>query len=161
MLRRSQPSFFAWHPAPEWSTTIPSLNTKACAMQKILSGQTTEILNVHGDLDLEHSNSVFSLDTLAYDNLLYLLAKDSLVQMIQTVIIFITIISPHCNLDLEDRTPPFFFCRTLQSMMMHHHTKFGYKSFSGSQDILWTKPNMSDRQADGHGNFSVTAPPPQ
>ena len=45
------------------------------------------------------------MDTLAYDNLLRLLAKDSLVQMIQTVIIFI--ISPHCNRDLEDRNPSF------------------------------------------------------
>ena len=31
--------------------------------------QTIEILNVCCDLDLEHSNPIFSLDTFTYDNL--------------------------------------------------------------------------------------------
>ena len=34
-------------------------------------------------------------------------------------------ISPHCDLDLEDRIP--FFCMAFQLMVVHHNTKFGYK----------------------------------
>ena len=29
---------------------------------------------------------------------------------------------------------------------MHHHTKFGYKRLSGSEDIFWTKPEHTKRQ---------------
>ena len=41
-----------------------------------------------------------------------------------------------------------FFCMKLQ-LMMHHHTKFGYKSLSGSQDIICTKSGHMDRWIDG------------
>ena len=34
-------------------------------------------------------------------------------------------ISPHCDLDLEDRIP--FFRMTFRIMVVHHKTKFGYK----------------------------------
>ena len=44
--------------------------------------------------------------------------------------------NPHCDLDLENSTP--IFCRTLQFIMMHHHTKFDDKIFGGSEDIIWT-----------------------
>ena len=44
---------------------------KKIAVQKMLSGQTfTKILNLHCDLDLEYSNSIFPQDTPAYDALL-------------------------------------------------------------------------------------------
>ena len=44
--------------------TMPGLVTKCSVVQKILSGQTfTNILNLHCDLDLEHSNPFFPQDT--------------------------------------------------------------------------------------------------
>ena len=39
-----------------------------------------------------------------------------------------------------------FFCKTLRLMIIHHHTKFGYKRLSGSGDIIWTKSRHMDRQ---------------
>ena len=41
----------------------------------------------------------------------------------------------HC--DLED-SKQFFFPMTLWLMMLHHHTKLGYKMFSSSEDIIRT-----------------------
>ena len=68
--------------------TIPSLVVKGSAVQKILSGQTfTNILMFCCDLDLEHSNAISSLVTLAYNNVPpkktpSLVAKGSAVQKI-------------------------------------------------------------------------------
>ena len=39
--------------------------------------------------------------------------------------VFIDYISPHCDLDLEDRIP--FFRMTFRLMLVHHNTKLGYK----------------------------------
>jgi len=44
--------------------------------------------------------------------------------------------SPHCNLYLQISKQS--FCMTHQLMMMHHHTKFGYKRLSYSKDISQT-----------------------
>ena len=42
-------------------------------------------------------------------------------------------------------------------MMMNHHTRFGYKRLTASEDILWTKPNTwKDRQT--HMAISVYSP---
>ena len=47
--------------------TIPSLVTKCSVVQKI-SGQTfTDILDLHCDLDLEHSNPSFTQESPVYD----------------------------------------------------------------------------------------------
>ena len=40
------------------------------------------------------------------------------------------------------------FCMALQLMMMHHHTKFGYKRLSSSHDIFWTKAEHTEKQMD-------------
>ena len=45
--------------------------------------------------------------------------------------------SPCCDLDLENRNQ-FFFHMTLWLIMLHHHTKFGNKTFCSSGDIIWT-----------------------
>ncbi len=45
--------------------------------------------------------------------------------------------SPRCDLDLED-SKQFLFCVTLWLNLQHHHTKFGYKMFYGSEDITRT-----------------------
>ena len=45
--------------------------------------------------------------------------------------------SPRCDLDLEDGKH-FSFCVTLWLNLQHHHTKFGYKMFYGSEDITRT-----------------------
>ena len=36
----------------------------------------------------------------------------------------------------------FFFCRTLQLIMMHHNTKFGNKMLGGLENISWTNINI-------------------
>ena len=48
----------------------------------------------------------------------------------------VTEISPHCDLDIE-HTEQFFLHGTLV-MMLHHHTRYGYKTFLGSEEIIWT-----------------------
>ena len=45
----------------------------------------------------------------------------------------VIILSPHCDLDLEDGNPTFHM--TFQVMLMHHHTKFHEERLSGSEDI--------------------------
>ena len=45
--------------------------------------------------------------------------------------------SPHCDLDPEhSKTITLYQCVTLWLMMMHHHTKFGYKSLNCSYKII-------------------------
>ena len=34
-------------------------------------------------------------------------------------------------------------CKTLQFMMMHNHTAFGYRRLSSSEDIVWTNINLN------------------
>ena len=99
-------------------------------MHKISSKLTlTETFNLGCETDLEHSNPTFSLDT-------------SLLMMIYTQIwlqkthwfrnnkrysrnSYFDYISPHCDLDLEDRIP--FFRMTFRLKVVHHNTKFGYE----------------------------------
>ena len=96
----------------------------------------TESLNVCCDRDFEHSNLIFSLDTLVlwWSTIkLSLVAKELLID--ETVIFWLyKIISP-VNLTLKITTI-FFLLEALP-----HNTQFGYKRFSGSKDILWTKPD--------------------
>ena len=50
---------------------VPTLVTKCSVIQKISSGQIfTDVSTLHCDLDLEHSNPIFSQDTPAYDAVL-------------------------------------------------------------------------------------------
>ena len=64
-----------------------------------------------------------------------------------------------CVLDLEDGTPPFFFLLLfLLAFTLAHddaptYKIFGFKRFSGSEDICWT-------QTDGHGDSNIPPPPP-
>ena len=69
------------------------------------------------------------------DHQLNLVAKriGTSVDRVETVIF--DYMSPNCDLDLEDDES---FRMILWPMMMHHHTKFGYKSFGGSEHIVWT-----------------------
>ena len=96
-----------------------------------------ESLNVCCDHDLEHSNLIFSPDTLVlwWSTIkLSLVAKELLID--ETVVLWLyKIISPHCEFDLENSNH-FFFLEALP-----HNTQSGYKRFSGSKDILWTKPD--------------------
>ena len=48
-----------------WCITIPNLVANGFTVQKISSRQTTEMLNAACD----HRNPIFSLDTLAYEDL--------------------------------------------------------------------------------------------
>ena len=51
-------------------------------------------------------------------------------------VIFWLYMSPNSEFDLEVSTPIFFQEPWLT--MMHHHTKFGYKRFGGSEVMVWT-----------------------
>ena len=42
--------------------------------------------------------------------------------------------SPHCDFDLEDGDQS--LSMTLWPMIMHHHTKFGYRRLSSSEHIV-------------------------
>ena len=62
---------FLWHSGSWCCITIPNFVTKCSVIQKISSGQTfTDILNLHCDLDLEHSNPIFQKDIPAYNAVL-------------------------------------------------------------------------------------------
>ena len=64
-------NFSAWHFCLQYCITIPGLATKCYVAQKISPRQTfTKILNLHCDLDLEHSNPIFPQDTQPYDAVL-------------------------------------------------------------------------------------------
>ena len=71
--------------------------------------------------------------------------------LVKTDIFSFHYIRPHCDLDLEDSN---LFHTTLCPMVMHWHTKFGYKRFSSSEDMFWTKSDhrwtgrWMDRQTD-------------
>ena len=45
--------------------------------------------------------------------------------------------SPRCDLDLED-SKQFLLRVTLWLILQHHRTKFGNKTFCGSEDIIQT-----------------------
>ena len=60
-LEDSNPFFFLQPFSLWWCITISSLVTNDTAVQNMWSGS----LNVQGDLDCEHSNPIFPLDTLA------------------------------------------------------------------------------------------------
>ena len=47
----------------------------------------------------------------------------------------------HCVLELKAANQS--FCMTLQLMLVYHHTKFGYKKLSGSEDIVWKKNSLT------------------
>ena len=114
------------------------MGTKGTVVKKTSAGQTfIDILNLCSDLDLEHSNHIFSQDTLAYDDVhirLNLVAKGSAVQKVQWK--QSSLHSPHCDLGLEVSIP--IFLHDTLAMMMHHHAKFGNKSLSSSEHIIRT-----------------------
>ena len=79
-------------------------------VQKISFQQTfTNILNLHCDLDLEHSNPIFQQNTPAYDavlsNQVWLQADQQFRRHSKNS--HILFISPHCDLDTEDSEPVF------------------------------------------------------
>ena len=56
-----------------------------------------------------------------------------------------------------------YFHITLHLMMMHHHTKFGYKRLSSSKHFFCTKrrhTGQKDRQTDGQIGSDCSTPPP-
>ena len=127
-------------------------------MHKISSKLTlTSTFNLGGDIDLERSNPTFSLDTsllmIIYTQIEFgckrLTGLELINDIVETVIFWLykqklsyfDYISTHCDLDLEDRIP--FFRMTFQFMVVHHNTKFGYKSLqrntqlSGNKYVSW------------------------
>ena len=98
-------------------------------MHKISSKLTlTETFNLGCDTDLEHSNPTghfFAYDDL-HSNWVWLQKTHwfrTNKYIVETV--YFDYISPHCDLDLEDRIP--YFRMTFRLMVVHHNTKFGYK----------------------------------
>ena len=136
----SKQFFSAWHSGSWCCITIPSLVTKCSAVQKISSGQRlTDILNFCCDLDLEYSNPIFPLDTLAYDALLLnqvWLQKDEQFKTYRgnSHILIIKALA----MTLTSQTVNQFFCLIFLLMTLHDHTKFGSKVICGSEDIIQT-----------------------
>ena len=87
----------------------------------------TETFNLGCDIDPEHSNPTFSVDTtllmMIYTQIEFGCKRLTGLELIK----YFDYISPHCDLDLKDRIPPLFFCMTFRLMVVHHNTKFGYK----------------------------------
>ena len=101
-------------------------------MHKISSKLTlTETFNLGSGIDVEHSNPTFSLDTfllmMIYTQIEFWLQKTHWFRTNKRYCrnSYFDYISPHCDLDLEDRIP--FFRMTFWVMVVHHNTKFGYK----------------------------------
>ena len=98
--------FFAWHSSLWWCITITSLFTNGSDIQKISSSQTlTEILNI--PCGFHHSNPVFPLDTLAYEQTRFDCKQIISSKATVETVIFWLYISPHCHLDLDDTNPIF------------------------------------------------------
>ena len=107
----------------------------------ISSGQIfTDNLNLYSDLDLEQSNPIFPQDTSAYvavlSNQVWLQTnqqfnryniRNSHILIIYTLTVTFTL-----------NTVSQFFCMTLWLMMLHNHTTFGNKMFSGSENTVRT-----------------------
>ena len=50
-----------------------------------------------------------------------------------------------CPVALTLKIATQLFCMTLQHMVIHHHTSFGCKRLSSSEDIFCTEPSHMDR----------------
>ena len=75
--RKQQQKISAWHSGSWCCIATPNLILKCSVIQKITSGHTyTDILNLRCDLDLEHSNPIFTQHTQVYDAVL---SKPSLI----------------------------------------------------------------------------------
>ena len=85
----------------------------------------TETFNLGCDIDPEHSNPTFSVDTtllmMIYTQIEFGCKRLTGLELIK----YFDYISPHCDLDLEERIH--FFCMTFRLMVVHHNTKFVYK----------------------------------
>ena len=105
-----------------------------------ISGQTfTDILNLHCDVDLEHSNPIFPQDTPAYDAVLSNQVGCKLTSTLEgttEIVIFgcykLSLWPWHWTQWTN------FFCMTLWITMLHNHTRFGDKMPCGSEDIVRT-----------------------
>ena len=146
-------------PTPDTSLwryiTIPHLVTKGSAVPKISSGQTLFHLFCFFvnccDFDLEHSNPILSLKTLAikFIYLSYLPSKYTsgcqkiVRRYIVETVIFWWYKPSLSDLALEIATVLFHttFCLVI---MMHHHTKFGCNRLRGSENISWANPGKMD-----------------
>ena len=53
-----------------------------------------------------------------------------------------------CDFDFEQSSPIF---------LLHHHTKFGYKTLSGSEGIFLTKPGDMDWWTHRHSDSNITS----
>ena len=92
-------------------------------------------MNLHCDLDLENNDLIFTQNTPAYDKVLSKIGCkviSSSADIVATVIF--DQMSPHCDPELEGRKP--IFLHDIWPMMLHYHTKFGYRRFSSRGDIL-------------------------
>ena len=96
------------------------------------------ILNIRCDLELLHSNQIFSQNTPAYDVTIKLSLVAKHPQFRRYCRNRHTLIIQALSVTLTFKLAHQSFCLTLGLMMMHHHTKFDYKRSHGSEDIRWT-----------------------
>ena len=91
----------------------------------------SNILNNHCNLDFEHGIPIFSRDNLANDEVV---SSECSEDIVETQKNYYT--SLHCYFDLENRIAIFLYNPLDHDMP--HHTKFGYKRFSSSEDSIQT-----------------------
>ena len=134
----------------------------AASPYQILSGQIfTDILNLRCDLD--RSNLIFPQDRSAFDavlsNKVWLQTNQQFRRHNRNSHIWIILA---LAVTLTTNTVNQFFYMTHWLIIMHHHTKFGKKWLSGSEDIKQTRSDTQtellwDRPTEW---FQYTPPPP-
>ena len=157
-------NFSAWHSGLWCCTTIPGLATKCSVILKILSRQTfTNILNLHCDLDLESSITIFQQDSLAYE--LYYQTRSgckwtsSSEDIAKIVIFWLYIYALAVTLTLK--IVNLFFYMTNCLVIIHHHTKFGKKRVERFRRYWVDTIRQTDRTTEGWTKwFQYPLPPP-
>ena len=113
------------------------------------------------NLDLEHSNPIFSHYTPAYDAVpssKVWLQKDQQFGRYsrRNHILIMWTLTVTLTLKLANQS----FCATLHlMMMMYRHTKSGYKRLSGSGDITQTQSGHTDRWTKGYSDSNIPPSP--
>ena len=107
-----------------WCISIPSLVTKCLVLHKVSFRHAfIDTFNLHYDLDLDHSNPIFSHDTRAYDdvpsNKVWLQKDKHFRRYCSNILIIYTLIVTW-TLKLAHQ----FFRMTLHLMMIHHQLPY-------------------------------------
>lgn len=97
------------------------------------------------DLDLEHSEAIFTQDRTGLMEMHHQAQFDSKrIRSLENRNSHILILEPY-DPDLEDGNP--ISSHDALALMMSHHTKYGSKGFSGTEDVVWTNTNFNFKRS--------------